>query len=427
MSGNFIVNTPKSAMHALAYQGIMVSDSFSQIRDMLRNRRDFGDEYVLLFAEPVPNAADSSIDWYTPVQGEVQRLTDLPEEEQNRLRDKLARMAGEIRRYADELKQSPGPSGLTRGNILALSLSYPGEETLFVVGGQPVFTCWGYGPGTPGAEPQDLSRLARLAPSRPAPTPVAAVVPAPAEDELLAVVPEEEPAPVPPVAPVPAKGGGAGCLLWLLPLLLLLLLLLLFFIGIGGLPAISGYTLYNIPWKAAEPPELALVREQNAELERELATLAEQARAHAEQCREGEPLVIPELPPEQPGEELVIPDEPPQEGGRLAFLQGRWRCETGLVSGDTGEPVVVEFVFDDEGRGRAIVQEKNDRCVGEATARLDEGELHIDIEEQRCGRGDSYSGQRIDCRNKGAAAECKGTNQSRTGEAWEAQFFRLTE
>ena len=97
------------------------------------------------------------------------------------------------------------------------------------------------------------------------------------------------------------------------------------------------------------------------------------------------------------------------------------------MSGDTGEPVVVEFVFDDEGRGEAIVHEKNDRCVGAAAARLEGGELHFDIDEQRCGRGDSYSGQRIDCRNKGAAAECRGANQSRTGETWEAQFFRLAE
>ena len=445
MSGNFIITTPKSDMHALAYQGIMVTDSYPQIRDMLRHKPELGDEYVLLFAEPVPNPANNSIDWYTPVQGAARPLSELPVEEQNVLRDRLAQMAGEILRYADELKKSQTGSGLTRGNILALALSYPGEEALFVVGDQPVFTCWGHGPGTPGAEPQDLSRLARLAVvAPPAPEPVK-----PAPEAVFVPAPEPTAAVQEPVAPAAErKGRGAGCLLWLLPLLLLLLLLLLPFIGIGGVPAISGRTLYNIPWRAAESaPGLAELRAQNDRLEREVAALAAQARTHADRCRESAPPVMerpaatpvppaakPEevaspvpAPEEEKGEELVIPDQPEEVPGKLTFLRGRWLCETGLVNGSTGEPVVVEFVFDDEGRGLAVVHERNDRCTGRAIARFAEGNLHIDIDEQTCARSEGYSAQRIDCRNNGPAAECRGANQSESGESWEARFFRLAE
>ena len=416
MSANFIVNTPKSRMHALAYQGIMATDCFAQIRDMLRRR--FDDDYVLLFAEPVPNSADSSIDWYTPVQGAVQPLIDLPEEEQNLLRDKLAQMASDIRRYAEELKQSPDSERVTRGAILLLALAYPGEEALFVVGGQPVFTCWGHGPGTPGAEAQDLSRLARLA--RTAPVAVSAVPPA--LPPQTPIPPEPEKTVVAPVPPPQAQGGGRGCLfslLWLLPLLLLLLLLLLPFLGIGGVPALSGRTLYNIPYELPAH-DLEARRAQNDALERDIAALNARLKSLAAQCRENPPGPTTEEPK---GEELVIPEKTTS----VSFLRGRWLCETGLVNADTREPLVVEFSFDDQGQGQATVfeKEKGDRCVGKAVATLNEaGLLHIDVDEQICAKGDGYSPQKIDCKNStgGTSAECAGTNR-RGG--WQARFFRM--
>lgn len=420
MSANFIVNTPKSRMHALAHQGIMAADCFSQIRDMLRRR--FDDDYVLLFAEPVPNDADASIDWYTPVQGAVQPLTDLPEEEQNLLRDKLAQMASDIRRHAEELKQSPDSERATRGAILLLALAYPGEEALFVAGGQPVFTCWGYGPGTPGAEAQDLSRLARLVRTAPV---AAAFAPPPAAPPPEPPPESRKPVPVP-VPPPQGQGGGRGCLfwaLWLLPLLLLLLLILLPFIGIGGVPALSGRTLYNIPYELPAH-DLEALRTRNESLERDIAALNARLKTQAARCGETPPApAAPPAPPEEPrGEELVIPEAPTG----MSFLRGRWLCETGLVN-DDNEPVVVEFTFDEQGRGQATVFEKDqrDRCVGKAEASMSEaGLLRIEVEQQRCGRGGAYSQQKIDCRNSpaGTSAECSGTN--RTG-GWNARFFRM--
>ena len=61
MNGTLITSTSKSSMHALACQGIMVASCYPQLRDMLRKK--LGDGYVLLFAEPMPNSADNSIDW----------------------------------------------------------------------------------------------------------------------------------------------------------------------------------------------------------------------------------------------------------------------------------------------------------------------------------------------------------------------------
>lgn len=232
MSGNLIVTTPKHQMHALAYQGIMISDCHAQLRDMIRNR--LGDAYVLLFAEPVSNTADNSIDWYTPVQGNIRHLHELPAAEQNAMRDKLAHMARELRTFAEELQRSPEHTRLTRGNILDLALRYPDENCLYVVGEQPVFTCWGFGPGTPGAEPRDLSRITKID------TPTTPIEPAPASQKSD---PQE---PSPKLAPQP-KRRSAGLLWWLLPLLLFLLFLCLLFTSFGTLPALSGITLFHAP------------------------------------------------------------------------------------------------------------------------------------------------------------------------------------
>lgn len=409
MNGTLITSTPKSSMHALACQGIMVASCYPQLRDMLRKK--LGDDYVLLFAEPMPNSADNSIDWYTPVQGAVQRLDALPEAAQNRLRDTLAQMAAEIRRYADELRQSPDSAKQTRGEILRLALHYPGEERIFVVGDQPVFTCWGHGPGTPGAEAQDLSRLSRNIQK----APLMAVAAAEREEPLPAEghappLPrtEQEPEPRGRLAPFP----GAGCLWWLLALLLLLVLLFLLCVGIDEQPARSGLTLYRL--KSRMPPELGMLRDRNRALEDEISGLKERLQKHVAGCRE-------ETPAEPAGEAMRIPEK----SAGISFLQGAWRCETGLVNLGNNEPLVIEFRFDEKGEGQAIVQEQNgNRCTGPVRATLGDAGLHIAVDPQRCTDGSLFSSQKIDCKNEGQSAQCSGLNEEQ-GNHWEARFFRL--
>ena len=143
MSTNFIVNTPRHQVNALAFQGTMVIDCYHQLRDMLR--RQFNDsEYISLFAEPSPNEGNQSIDWYTPLQGTIRPLSELPPEEQNALRERLNQMAQKLRTFAEELKSSSVHSKIARGNILELALLYPDDGCLFVAGNQPGITCWGF-------------------------------------------------------------------------------------------------------------------------------------------------------------------------------------------------------------------------------------------------------------------------------------------
>lgn len=401
MSGTLIVSTPKSAMHALAFQGILPSGSFPQIRDMLRAK--FGDEYVLLFAEPAENAASGTIDWYSPVQGQPRPLSALAPEQAALVRERLAHMGGEILRYAEELALSPDPLKVTRGNILRLSLSYPGDDALFVVGDQPVFTCWGFGPGTPGVEPANLSRLA----VPPAATAADGATPPP-------------PPPPPSVTPGPVAGARAGCLSrllpFLLPLALLGLLLFVLFSSFGGLPAVGGHALFHF----SGPEFLAAPPSRQGEIDAlmaELPALLEKAQTHAALCRPAQTA----RPAPDPKRQLVIPEN----ARNTEFLAGRWLCDTGLANKRTGEAVAFEFSFDSQGKGRGIVHERGDQCVGEATAQVRDGALLIALGPQHC-RASSvdYAAVRIECRNAtGRETLCMGVNDD--GSTWDADFRRV--
>ena len=412
MTGTFIASTPKASMHALAYQGIMVCECFPQLRDMLR--RKFGDDYVLLFAEPVFNQTEGSVDWYTPVQGTVQQLGDLQQQEQNTIRSTLMRMGNEIRRFAEELKQSPDALKLTRGNLLELALSFPDDSSLYVVGGQPVFVCWGFGPGTPGVEAQSLCRLST---GEVTPASVPQVVPQPAPPAVL-------PAP----SPAPLRRGTWW---WLLPFFLLLLLILLLFSSFGTLPAVSGRALLHLPalFFFTQSDALTQAERRNGELEIQLNALNEKVRTHIDACippstspRAPSVQVIP-LPPvastkTEPQQDLHIPDNP----GNLDFIRGGWRCDTGLENTRTHEPVAFEFSFDEKGKGQGVVHEKNDICTGEAEASLKDDMLHITLMPQQCRNSKtSYDELLIICHNvSGRGTMCKGTNKD--GSTWDAYF-----
>lgn len=412
MSGNLIVTTPKTSMRALAFQGIMVYSCFPQLRDMLM--RKFGDEYVLLYSRPEENLADGNIDWYTPVQGESRRLEELPHEEAAPIYEKLAIMAKAIQQYGEELIKTGDPLKVTRGHILVLSLSYPDKNALYVVGGQPVFTCWGFGPGTPGVEGMELYKLKIPAMPKPQAEPLSAI------DEPQRK-PEPEPAraaaPVQPPASDARPSSRWGCLPWILPALLLAGLLALLFGGIGSLGALSGMTLFRVP-----APAFLQIEDHQADittLEAEIALLKKQIREKAAQCVPPKPK--PEPKPVPPAQELVIPEN----AQNTDFLEGKWLCETGLINTRNNEPVQLEFAFGSDGTGTGTTYEANDRCSGSSRAHLNKGTLEILVSEQKCGKSNtSYNPLRIICEvGPQRQVICKGINED--GSTWNAVFKKI--
>ena len=375
MATNLIVTVSKSSIHSLAHQGILVHESFHQIRDLVRAR--LGDAYALLFAEPSPSKDGSSIDWYTPVQGTAKRLTDLPEEEQRAARAATVRMAQDIARVAVELKQSGIAPQVTRGTILELALQYPDENCIYVIGEQPVFTCWGFGPGTPGAQPQDLTRLGQVT----------------------------APPKAPPAQPIAAqKRRGGISWLWLLPLLLLPLLFFLLTASFGGnapLIPIPGFNFTcpalpfpKIPDFNFKFPALPFAKKTPISLaDGEKDPLAEAEKLRAEiQTLEKKLLALAEhCPPEQESNVLVIPKNPAD----MSFLRGRWS-----TSNIIDKSQLVFFDFDSSGQGTVTVRKKGYAdCASSVVASMNaQGVLIIEEKGFMCPDGRIFLAETVECR-----------------------------
>jgi hypothetical protein len=94
---------------------------------------------------------------------------------------------------------------------------------------------------------------------------------------------------------------------------------------------------------------------------------------------------------------LTIPEEAIKSGD-LSFLEGRWESISGLISIETGEDIVVEYEFDESGRGHAWVLESDQRCETTATAFF-KGQTLVIREEthSRCPDGRTYVRSDVIC------------------------------
>ena len=319
MNGTLIATTARGNMHPLAYQGILATDCHHQIVSILRSR--LGDGHVLLFAEPAFDPSRDIVDWYSPVQGTPVRMVDLPADRQDTVRATLIKMAADIQTQAQQLKNTGDNNRMLSGSIIALALQYPSDDCIYLVGEQPVLVCWGFGPATAGAKPQDLARLASLSPRKAPPPRPAVSEPTPPQPAASVTTPLSEPLLVP---------GGTKInrrfpwwLFFLLGLALLLVLLWLFFgkkLEQRFFPVPEGLAI-TAPTDT-DGLEAAIARGQQLRRERDelLTALAEKAA----QCQK--PPVQADV---QHGTELQVPENAGQ-GSDLSFLQGVWRCDSDL-------------------------------------------------------------------------------------------------
>lgn len=116
---------------------------------------------------------------------------------------------------------------------------------------------------------------------------------------------------------------------------------------------------------------------------------------------------------------------PSDQDATLSFLEGHWRCNTGLGRTSDNQPVVVEFRFDKQGKGTAAIRELSGRqFTASARAAYKKGRLRINTSEF-CAKGTNnrYSKSYIECAEQGEHALCKGRNG---GITWSgASFIRL--
>ena len=431
----------RGQMRALASQGIFATDCYAQIRAILLQK--LGPEHAALLAEPQHDAEGRNVDWYAEGQGEARPLKELPEAEAQALRAKAGGLAKDILALSRSLTADAQARQALSGLLLQLALQHPSDDDLWSLGGRPVLINWGFAPGAVGAQPQDLSRLGAAPPP---PAPVAAPV-------------------------LPPTPGRTGCLAWLLPLLLLLLLLWLLLAALGILPS-------PLPSSCFRTDDAALETEKNraAQLDNELARLRQQLLDRAALCKPVIPPVAakePDQPVKEPKKEPEVvepflgetppePDKPKVEKPRrekpkveqpkseppapkpapkknedlnipsdaakkndLAFLEGCWTSETGLYSHPSNEPIIAEYCFDKNGKGRRFVRERNGQvCSGSAGARFQGNRLLFDSDPARCPRGGTYVPQKVECTGSERSTQCKGNELGGSRHKWDARFRR---
>src|SRR5512134_1158224 len=102
-----------------------------------------------LLAQPAPSADGGFVDWYSDLAGQPVALGALAEGARAEARALLDDRLKSLAALAERLEPvDPEAAGQLRE-----ALSFPGEETVYVIGGQPVITFWGHRSPAPMAPP----------------------------------------------------------------------------------------------------------------------------------------------------------------------------------------------------------------------------------------------------------------------------------
>ena len=168
-------------------QGINGQPIFSYYQQLLGLIKKDGVDHGLihLFAEPVTNVLRGEVSWVTKLEGSVRPFDALSPEEKLTVAKKLSQSCDAVRRIADKVSSSAGPSAAFGAQALRAMLSTPDAlASLFMVGDQLVIAQWGCIPY--GQQAGHHSIDARFAQSY---TPAAKVIAAQQTAQVAALTP----------------------------------------------------------------------------------------------------------------------------------------------------------------------------------------------------------------------------------------------
>ncbi len=135
---------------AVSDEGAPAADLHQSLQAVIR--RHLPAVNASLLAAPSPTADGRYVEWYSDLPGQPRKLTALPDAEQAAARALLKDRLDALRTFADRLPDlDPGAGDLAES--LRQALSYPGDDTVYVIGDQPVLTFWGYRPPAAAVPP----------------------------------------------------------------------------------------------------------------------------------------------------------------------------------------------------------------------------------------------------------------------------------
>ncbi len=291
-----VARTRRSELHPLGVRGQRVIDLHQQLAGLLRVR--LGPSHAGFFAEPVTGRSGDEIVWYSDAPGAIVKLGEAVDEARTAGESRLGALIGEIEVLIEDLAGSGDPAGEFNAESLRQALVCP-ENSIYLVGDQPVVVNWGCRLEASEQAPVELIRMGRRPP--PARVPQTRVPPQPAVVATGPVV----------VTAVAARRGVPD---WIGRLLLsIVLAVLLVFLLRACQPELLGV--------AEEPPDdggieaLADARAEEARLRAEIEDLTRKFHGALAQCQVPEPEKVVEIPePEaQPGPEEPIEKVPEEE------------------------------------------------------------------------------------------------------------------
>jgi len=168
-------------------QGINGQPIFSYYQQLLAFiKKDGVDSGLIhLFAEPVTNVLRGEVSWVTKLEGSVRSFDVLSTEEKLTVAKTLSQSCDAVRRIADKVSTSAGPSAAYGAQALRAMLSTPDAlASLYMVGDQLVIAQWGCVPY--GQQASHHSIDARFAQSY---TPAAKVIAAQQAAQVAALTP----------------------------------------------------------------------------------------------------------------------------------------------------------------------------------------------------------------------------------------------
>lgn len=141
MVDRLIVTSNTRGFHQLGVHGQPVVMAYRQLAAILASR--LSADHAAFLALPRLDPAGQRVDWYTALDGPVQRVTDLSAEAAASLRAAASAKAADIAALAQSLIAADGAGELV-GRMLSFALTVPGGDHLYSVGGKPVLILWGH-------------------------------------------------------------------------------------------------------------------------------------------------------------------------------------------------------------------------------------------------------------------------------------------
>ncbi|MBD8161528.1 SrfA family protein [Erwinia persicina] len=142
MAKIFLRSGNLDAVLALGENGQPVYLSALQLRETLRLRKQ--SQVADCLAIPQPDDAGTRLDWYSPVAGKVTSWAAASNSARTAALSQLQACQTAIAEIGERARQSDKPSQKLFGALLNKALQFPDQNYVYLVGGKPVITFWGF-------------------------------------------------------------------------------------------------------------------------------------------------------------------------------------------------------------------------------------------------------------------------------------------